>query len=170
MDKRWIYILIILIIGVSALYFIVDTSTTVGSAIVSLSTFTDTLPDSYNIKASEKEYAIFVNRKTNETIYIGDVGKGNLTDKRFDEKLAELKNDENITSINITGETHNNITLKTIFYEKIPNNTINKASIFMKFDHTFMVNSYNYHDEGRLDYGAHFVIDTLKRDYKKSQD
>ena len=32
MDKRWIYIIIILLIGVTALFFIVQSSTTLGSA------------------------------------------------------------------------------------------------------------------------------------------
>ena len=32
MDKRWIYIIIILLIGVTALFFIVESSTTLGSA------------------------------------------------------------------------------------------------------------------------------------------
>lgn len=170
MDKRWIYILIMLIVGVALLAFIVDTSTTIGSATVSLSTYTDTLPDSFNIETSKNDYAIFINRKTNEKIYIGDLGKGNLTDKKFDEKVIELKNDENVTDINFTNEIYNNTSLKTIYYEKLPNNTINKASFFMKFNHTFIVDSYNYHDVNKIDEGAHFVIDTLKKDYKKSQD
>lgn len=170
MDKRWIYILIIFIVGIATLAFIVDTSTTVGSAIVSISTYTDTVPDGYNIEDSEKDHAVFINRKTNEKIYVGELGKGNLTDKKFDEKVIELSNNENVTNINFTGEVYNNITLKTICYEKLPDNTINKASFFMKFNHTFIVNSYNYHDENKIDEGAHFVIDTLQKDYKKSQD
>lgn len=170
MDKRWIYILIILIVGVAAMAYIAETSTTVGSAIVSISTYTTTLPDGYNIQASEKDHAILIIRKTDEKIYIGELGKGNLTDKYFNEKDIELQNDYNVTGINYTSETYNNITFETIKYEKLPDNSINKASFFMKFNHTFIVESTNYHDEGKLDEGAHFVVDTLQRDYKKSQD
>ena len=170
MDKRWIYILIILIAGLAAMAYIVDNSTTVGSAIVPIGSFTTTLPDGYNIEASEKDHAILIIRKTNEKIYIGELGKGNQTDKFYGEKIIELENNYNVTNISYSDDVYNNITFKSINYEKQPNNTINKASFFMKFDHTFIVESRNYHDKDKMDYGAHFVVDTLQRDYKKSQD
>lgn len=170
MDKRWIYILIILIAGICTLQYIVDTSTTVGSAIVAIGTYTDTLPESYNIETSERDYAILVNRQTDEKIHIEDLGQGNLTEDGVKARLIELEDNPNITKINYTTEKYNDIILNTIKYEKAPANTTNKATLFMKFNHTFLLESYNYHDEANLDKGAHFVIDTLKQDYKETQD
>ena len=45
MDKRWILIIIIAIIGLSSMYLIVDESMTVGSAITTFSKTTITIPE-----------------------------------------------------------------------------------------------------------------------------
>ena len=64
MDKRWIYFIIILVIGFSGLYYIVGTSTTVGSAIVGINSFTLTVPDSFNIENNDHGFASLINRQT----------------------------------------------------------------------------------------------------------
>lgn len=170
MDKKWIYILIILIIGAAALTFIVESSTTVGSAVIAVDTFTTTLPDHFNIEDSDRLHSTILNRATDEKIYIEALGKGNLTEKSFKEKLIDIQNDENATNINTTTDSYNNITLKNINYEKLPDNRLYKASFFMKYNHTFFILSKNYQDMNTLDKQAQFVIDTLQPDYKKSQD
>lgn len=170
MDKRWIYILIILIIGVAALVAIVDSSTSVGSAVVSVHTYTTTLPKGYNIEISETDYASVINRQTDEKVTIKYCGKGNLIDENFEKKLTDLQNNENVTKINKTKDKYNNITFKTVNYEKMPNNTVNKILVFMKYGHTFTIESKNYHDLDTLNEKTNYVLDTLKPDYKKSQD
>ena len=80
MDKRWIYILIIAVIGITCLFFIAESSTTIGKATVKVGHYITTLPDSFNINKNGEEYAKLINRKTNERIFIKDLGKGNLID------------------------------------------------------------------------------------------
>ena len=82
MDKRWILILIIFLVGVAALYFVVDTSNTVGKAVVAVNTYTITVPETYNIENSETYLATVINRATGEKITVEDVGKGNDVDDR----------------------------------------------------------------------------------------
>lgn len=170
MDKRWIYIIIIFIIGFSALFLIVESSTTVGSAVVGINTFTTSIPDTYNIENSQTEEATIVNRQTNEKIYIRDAGKGNLTEKVLDEKLSSLQNNPNITRISQSKESYNNISFKVIEYEKVFNNDSNKAFIFMEYKHTFLIDSKNFKSMDTLNEKTHLVIDTLQPDYKKTQD
>lgn len=170
MDKRWIYILIILIIGTAAMFYIVENSTTVGSATVAVGTYTATVPNDYNIFSSENDYVVVINRQTNEKIHLEDFGKGNSTEKNFEKQLSKIENDENVTDYNTTTETYNNFTFKSITYEKLPNNTINKVSLFMEFNHTFMIKSMNFKDPNTLESKSHFIIDSIKRDYKKTQD
>ena len=47
MDKRWIGIIIILIIGLGCMYIIVDNSNSVGNAVTVISDVTITLPPGY---------------------------------------------------------------------------------------------------------------------------
>ena len=77
MDRRWIYIIIIFIIGFAALFYIAESSTTVGSAVIGINTFTTSIPDDYNIENSQNDYATLIKRQTHEKIYIKDEGKGN---------------------------------------------------------------------------------------------
>lgn len=168
MDKRWIYIIIILIIGISALYVIVSSSNTVGSAIVDVNKFIITLPDDFNIQDNDKEYSILINRNTNARIIVKDIGKGNFVNER-------LKNDSDIYHTrdykeikNKTFE-HDGIKVKTI-YGIGEDNKINSTAYFMKFDHTFNIKTNNFKDIDTIEENVKFIIDTLQRDYKQSQD
>lgn len=168
MDKRWIYIIIILIIGISALYVIVSSSNTVGSAIVDVNKFIITLPDDFNIQDNDKEYSILINRNTNAKIVVKDLGKGNFVNER-------LKNDSDIYHSGDYKEIKN----KTFDYEDIKvktiygigeDNKINSTAYFMKFDHTFNIKTNNFKDIDTIEEKVKFIISTLQRDYKQSQD
>ena len=168
MDKRWILILIIFLIGVAALYFVVDTSNTVGKAVVAVNTYTITVPETYNIENSETYLATVINRATGEKITVEDNGKGNTTEDMYSIELIGVQSKPNVTSINHTTEKYRNTTLKTIYYEK--SNTINKISVFTKFGHTFTITSEKYKDIDTLNENTQFIFDSLKQDYKKTQD
>lgn len=168
MDKRWILILIIFLVGVAALYFVVDTSNTVGKAVVAVNTYTITVPETYNIENSETYLATVINRATGEKITVEDVGKGNDVDDMYEQELTDIQSASNVTTINHTTEKYKNTTLKTIYYEK--SNKINKISVFTKFGHTFTITSEKYKDIDTLNEKTHFILDSLKQDYKKSQD
>lgn len=171
MDKRWIYILIIFIVGFVALFYIVESSTTVGSAIVAVDKYLTTVPDSYNIEKSDHNYANFINRETNERIMIESVGKGDLVEKRLNEELDKLQNNVNITKINITTEKCDDIIFSTVFYEKFNNSqNFNKIMVFEEFNHTFFVKATDFNNLDNLNEKAYFVIDALHQDFKKKQD
>ncbi len=74
MDKRWIMILIIIIIAGICGYFIASSSDTVGNAIVDVNTFTVTVPHNFGIDSTVDE-TIFIKRGSNEKVSLKDLGK-----------------------------------------------------------------------------------------------
>ncbi len=170
MDKRWIYILIILIIGVTCLYFIVDASTTLGSANVNVNSYTITLPSTYNVDSSGKEYVDLINRKTNEKIHVEDLGKGNSINTKLSEKLSELHNDGETDKISNTTVKIDNSAIPTVYYENLTNNTDNQIFYMQKHNHTFIIICNNIQDNDTMMNDVNYIIDTLKPDFKQKQD
>lgn len=168
MDKRWIYILIILIIGVICLFFIVESSTTVGTANVNLDTFTLTMPSDYNIEDSNGGYLEIYNKNTREKLAIKDLGKKNNFSSEMGNKLSALEANENVTLIKNTTITCKNITAQSIYYEKVQG-TINRATYFNKYNHSFSIESYNFHDNSTMEKNIIFLMDNLRPDYKQKQ-
>lgn len=168
MDKRWIYIIIILIIGVSALYSIASSSNTIGSATLDVSTFVITLPDQFHIDQAENNMAALINRDTNEKLIITDSGKGDSVDSNIQDTMKKFKK---INSVEIENNTitYKNITIKTV-YMIFDDGTINSTTYFMKFNHTFNINANNFNDKESILDNIKFLIDSLERDYKQTQD
>lgn len=169
MDKRWIYVIIIFIIGFTAMYYIADTSTTVGKAIVSVNTHLVTVPDSFNIEGNEYNYALLVNRQTKEHIFIKDLGKGDLIGKNFEEEAGNLETNQNVTKISYTTEKYNQKSYNVIEYETA-NGKHNKILFFTENHHTFKIKSTDFKDMKTLEKNTKFIIDTFRPDHKKKQD
>ncbi len=166
MDKRWIYILIILIIGVSCLFLIAESSTTIGKATVKVGSYICTLPDAYNIEKSGDQYAKLINRKTNERIFVKDLGKGDQIHKNMSERWNSLSNDERYHDVK-------NITIydsiPAIYYEDY-NDTINQISYATKFNHTILVKCTCFHDNNTVHKDTKFIIDSSAPNYKQKDD
>lgn len=169
MNKKWIYIIIILIIGFSGLYYIVSTSTTVGSAMVGINAFLFTVPDSFNIENNDHAFASLTNRETKEKIYIKDLGKDKSVDKNFEKEVFVIESNENLTILNNTTEKYNDMTSKVVYCNNTVDNTLYKVSVFKKYNHTFLIKSSNFKNPTTLNEKTHFVMDTLKQDHKKKQ-
>lgn len=166
MDKRWIYILIIAIIGISCMFLIVESSTTIGKATVKVDNFLITIPDSFNIHNDGSDYADLINRKTNERILVKDLGKGDRIEEKMSEVYESYSNNESYYNVkNVTV----NDTIPTIYYEDY-NNTINQINFITKFNHTFSVKSSHFHDNATIEENAEFIIDSLVPNYKQKQD
>ncbi len=168
MDKRWIYILIIFIIGVACLYFIVDSSTTVGKANIYLNTFTITVPSEYNIEDSGETQLQIVNKKTKERIIIKDLTKKKDIHTEMQDRLDALNANENITLIKNTTIVNKNQTYPSIYYEKVTG-TINRMTFFNNYKHGFSIECSNFHDNRTIEEHTLFIIDNLRPDYKQKQ-
>lgn len=169
MDKRWIYILIIFIIGVTCAYLIVESSDTVGSANININKFTVTLPSEFNIDTKKDQYLLLIDRKTQEKIEIKDLGKGNDIDSNISYELYQLKDNANVTLINDSSLKIGNETFSSIYYEKIPDYT-NRITFVSKYDHLFSIDCKMFHDNQKIINDTQKIIDSIKPDYKQSQD
>lgn len=169
MDKRWIYILIILIIGLSALYMIASSSDAVGHATINVNTFIITLPDGFNIDSTDKTVATLINRDTCEELIIQDFGKGNSIEKVLSNNTQNNSNSGNYVKIDNETITYHNITIQ-IVYMTSSDNTTNATAYFMKFKHTFTITANNFSNRDGINNNIKYIISSLQRDYKQTQD
>lgn len=168
MDKRWIYIIIIFILGCACLFFVASHSSTIGVANVNIGKTTMTIPDSYNIEQSNAKFVKLVNRKTNEKIIVKDLGKGSHIQSSITSKMDELADNESISLIEDINMKKGNLTLPGIHYEKLPDNADYYEYYFTKLDHTFSIKLENFNDNFTDDINP--IIDSLRRDPKQKPD
>ncbi|WP_407414696.1 hypothetical protein [Methanobrevibacter sp.] len=172
MDKRWIAILIILVVGVTSMYFIVNESTSIGTAITSLNKSIVTIPEGFTIGDTGKNYVELFNKSSpNEKIYIEDTGKNNDSLKQFNEKikLLPLPNNEIEIIKNITNTT-NDVTYHSFYYENTTSNIIDSITFFTSYEHTYYMKMYGFKNIDTMDGDLQFVVKTIQPDYKRSQD
>ena len=169
MDKRWILIIIIAIIGLSSMYLIVDNSMTVGSAITTFSKTTITIPEGFSVEDTSNNILTLYNKNNNEKIEIYDFGKGNT--------IKEMQT--NITSEILEEEGLNNVTNRTINLEDteisqtiLKNGSNSKVviSYFYKYNHTYSIIMTGYNKVNTTTQDLDWILCTLRPDYKQSQD
>ena len=170
MDKRWILIIIIAIIGIGCLYLIVESSNVVGSANSNIDKFIITIPDSFNIEKSTSDELRLINRANGERINIVYLGKGSDMNQNISDKMEALYENENITIMKNTKIKINNETLPSIYFEKLPNNSINQIAFLTKFNHKFSIECSNFKDNATIKEKIEQINETLKKDFKQKQD
>lgn len=166
MDKRWILIFIIMIIGVSCMYLVVENSNTVGSAISDVNKSTITIPHGFSKVDSDSNSISLANKKGDEKIFLKDLGKRDCANKSFNKKLNSLPDD--VVHIKNTTNVTNNITEYIIYYQD-ESNFNNSMSYFYTCNHTFYMNMKGFETVDDLDNEMNFIVTTLKPDYKQTQ-
>ncbi|MDO5823119.1 hypothetical protein [Methanobrevibacter sp.] len=169
MDKKWILILIILIVGCFSMYFIVESSNTVGTAITVLNKTVVTIPDDLSIKASEKNHVELFNKHGTEKIHIKDMGKNDTSLNSFKNNLNNLKSKPDINIISNSTYDINNITTYRIDFENTTSGNMTFAYLYTA-NHTFTINMSGYNNTQSLNSDLEFIVSTLKPDFKQSQD
>ncbi len=171
MDKKWILIIIILIVGCFLMHNIVDSSTTVGNAITVVNKTVVTLPDGFSIGESEKNSVELLDEKTGEKIYITDLGKTDSAQNEYNEALQSLAYNSDIYIINNSTSMINNTNTYLITFE---NHTVNTNTVCLGYiyscNHTFSLEFQNYSDNNRLNDNLNFIVSTISPDFKQSQD
>ena len=172
MDKRWIGILIILIVGCICMYHIVDTSTTVGNSITVVNKTVVALPNELSIDDSGSNSAKLVNKDTREKVYIEDMGKADIASDSFNKKLKEVEHDSNIQINNNSTVKIKNVTVYRVDCENFTTENATNISICYAYTcyHTFLIQFKNYSDNIRLDKNLDYLITNMKPDFKQSQD
>ena len=96
MDRRWIAILIILIIGIGCGYFIAQHSSTIGHAIADVSKSTVSIPYGFSAGLADEKSLVIENKNTKEKMYIEDLGPGDTAKKSLEYKLGKISEDNEI--------------------------------------------------------------------------
>ena len=169
MDKRWILIIIIAIIGLSSMYLIVDESMTVGSAITTFSKTTITIPEGFSVEDTSNNIVTLYNKNNNEKIEICDFGKGNTVKEMQTNITAEILQEEGLN--NVTNRTFN-LDDTEINQTILKNGSNSKVviSYFYKYNHTYSIIMTGYKKLNTTTQDLDCIFYTLRPDYKQSQD
>lgn len=160
MDRRWMGIFIIFLVGVLGLAMIVDTSDTVGQAVTVCNEMTVTLPDGFKLFLSNPTNTTLMNNK-NETIFIKILTDTSSKDQ-FNQRYLLLKSDEkiHIDKVEHNGTTHN------IHYTHLDKNVTVFGSFFEKDNRTIELRLNEFED---YDKNAKFIQDTIVHDFKQNK-
>jgi len=168
MDTRWIKILIILIIGLSAMYLIVDNSDTVGNAISVIGDVSVTLPPGFKAGDAHATDVPMYNPDNNNTIFMEFIGKGNTSLKNYKQSLNSLKSNENVNVLDHSKKDNYYI----IHYENYASKFDNKNEtlvFFEKCDRTLSMKLMKYDSFDTQDKEISFIIKNLKQDFKQNK-
>ena len=127
------------------------------------------MPDGFNIDGTDKTAATLINRDTCEELIIQDFGKGNSIEKVLSNNTQNNSNSGNYVKIDNETVTYHNITIQTI-YMTSSDNTTNATAYFMKFNHTFTITANNFNNRDDINNNIKYLINSLQRDYKQTQD
>ena len=167
MDKRWILILIIIVVAVVCGYLILDSSTSVGRAVAVVDICAFTLPDGFSLGDSKTGYVVIEHDGTPENIMIKELDKNNTVElqiKRFNKNF----NDTYELIGNNTTKTPKGIEIFTAYYKNSTDNL--SSSFFYASNHTFIVDTIGYDDYVALNEDVNYIADTIRPDYKQAQD
>lgn len=161
MDNRWYAIIIILIVGLSAMYFVVSSSNTVGSAVIIVNDVSVTLPDNFRIIHNQADESELQNRNGNETINIQYLCNGNNSLKEYEKELKSLNNsDIEVLENSTNGTVHKIICKNTTKYD---------LYYFEKYDRTLMIKATHFNNESDENSTVNYIIDSILPDFKQKR-
>lgn len=168
MDKRWIGILVIIIIACLCGYLVVNSSNTVGNAITDVNKSTVTLPHDFSVETSDSESTTLINKNTGSKIFIKDLGKKDVALDKFNEKFKNLSSDKSIVIEKNTSTVNDEIQMYSVFYKN--DSEYRSFSYVHTYNHTYLIKGSGFSDANDLINKINFVANTIQPDYKKSQD
>lgn len=169
MNKKWIVIILVFLVGLSCIYLIVESSNTIGNAIMGVSKYTVTLPDGFSNAKSGDATPTMINGKTKETIVFKDLGNAKKMSEQMELEYKNLTSYSEIKILkNTTNNTGNNVNI--IIYKNLTDNKNYSIAFFTKFNHGFSLKISNYNSENELNQHINFIINTMQPDYKQKQD
>lgn len=166
MDKRWIGIILILIMGIGCMYLIVSNSDSVGKAVAVISDVTITLPDGFITSEDGSHFCVLFNKKTNETLRITCLEKSTNYVDEYNSQLKSLSQKEDI----IVGKHSINQTQSQIKYENLSSKDKKniKLVFFDKCNHTFSIKVEHLDNEKKNEQTINYIIDLMKPDFKQN--
>ena len=170
MDKRYLLIIILIIIGCSTLYLITNASYTIGSASATLGQYTFSLPQGFTVDHTENKYVSIFN---GDGVYI-HVNVAEKNKDNYNDTLNYLKS-KNIPIISSGSVNIGDIVVDSVFYNKTQYNiTINSNEnvcgaffIFNKSNATFKieVTHFDYENKDKIIEYVSYIVQSLNKNY-----
>ena len=172
MDRRWILILIIIILAVCCGYFVVSNSDTVGNAIIDINKSTAVLPPGFSVGGSDSSSISLYQKNHPEKIFIKDLGKGEFALDEIDKKNKSFSNNPDIEILDNVKNITEDRELYTIHYQNYSDKeSLNLSVSYLNtYNHTFLLKCSGFNDINQIDKNLNFLAETIKPDYKKSQE
>ena len=161
MDKRWLGIIIILILGIGCMYLVVDSSPTVGKAVTVCKEMTITLPSGFNIlKSTDKSVHLLDHQ--NHTVNITIIKMGDESKSKYQSELKSLNSSD---EIEIQGKVSNK-TGHMILYKNLTNDKEYSMTYFVKDNRTVSLHMDRYTN---WENDWNFIIDTIQHNFKQNK-
>lgn len=154
------------------MYFIVDSSSTVGTAIDVVNKTVVTLPDGFSVGNSDHSSTSLSDGNTHEKIYVKDLGKADIALNEFDTRLNNLGSDSDIVIVKNSTSNISNHTTYSVVYQNVTQEDYKNTSISYIFtcNHTFLIKLENYDNTSVMKDDLNFLVSNMKPDFKQSQD
>lgn len=169
MNKQYLVIIIILIMGLTSLYFISINSDVVGSASISVNKYIFSSPEGFVLDYSKSnEVALHSSSEENLSMYVTIIDDSNY----FPSFLDWLENNSDYTILSKGSIKVNDIDVDTVYNRhKLNNNLSNNCSIFYfnKYGTNFKLEITGFNYDTDRNKTMNFLIDvvtSLKPDYK----
>lgn len=166
MDKRYLFIFIIVFICCINLYFIAINSDDVGSASVASGDYICTIPQGFSLYESNNNYVHLFDADSKIVIDVyTHISKNNT----YDKKLVELNNNSNVRVLSNGTINVEDMTIYSIFYRQVDNNQNRSTFYFKKDNNNFriLITDFDYEKDYNkiLDY-VDIISTSTRRDYR----
>ena len=149
-------------------YYVVDSSTTVGTAIADVNNSLITIPEGFSVGETSGGVLQLINKGSPEKIYIKDLGKKDVAKYRFTKDYENISQDSNNVIINNTTKDSGDMKVYSIYYKNSESGCMLNSYV-NEFNHTYSVKLTNFNDFNRLNENYDYILKTLRLDFKKAQ-
>lgn len=167
MDKRYLLIIVIILICSVNLFLISNSSDVIGGASVNFKDYTFSIPKNFDLLSSDDQYVKLYNPEIGRVqITYGDISN----DNDYKHRLDYLQNRSDITILRNGTLNIENTTVYSVFFQrKDSNSIINDSSfIFDQYGHRFTISvaGYDYSSYNETVDTVIFLIGSLRHNYK----
>lgn len=153
-------------------YYVVSTSDTVGNAIIDIHKSTAVLPPGFSVGETSSDSVSLYEKEGVAKIFIKDLGKGDIASDEIEKKNKSLSSSADIKIIDNNHTTLGDAKIYTIYYQ----NTSDTESFYYSvsylntYNRTFLLKCEKFDNTAEIDKNLNLLTETIKPDYKKSQE
>ena len=166
MDKRYLFIIVIIIVCCVNLYFISSNSDIVGSASVDCNDYTISMPSGFAFYESSNQRTLIHNEYNGMNLNIYTNLDKNDT---FENKYKEINSSKEFKVLSEGEVSVDGINIHTLYYQRNDDHQNRSTFYFEKLDHPFriLITDFNYQNDKNLTMQYIFdIVSSLRVNYK----